>query len=138
MIKIDFNPPAHQLRQFAWISLLAFPAIGWLVLHKAFGTSTTPAWWLTGIGVGVFVLGLVSTAAVRPVFVGMMVLSAPIGYVVSTLVLGLVYYGLFTPVALFFKLTGRDKLRLKLDPNAKSYWVERNTDIPLSRYLRMY
>lgn len=138
MIKIDFNPPASQLRQFAWISLLAFPAIGWLVLHRGFGASPTVAWWLTGIGVAVWLAGLVSNAAIRVVFVGLMLLSAPIGYVVSTLVLSLVYFGLFTPVALLFRLTGRDKLRLRLDPNAKSYWVERNAEIPLARYLRMY
>ena len=26
----------------------------------------------------------------------------------------------------------------RLDPNARSYWVERKTDIPPARYLRMY
>ncbi len=138
MLKLDLNPPQSQLRQFAWISLFAFPAIGWLVLHLWHGASTTPAWILTGVGVFVFASQFVLMAAVRAVFVGLMLVAVPLGIVLSAIVLGLIYYGLFTPVAFFFRLTGRDKLKRRLDPQAKTYWVERKTDIPAARYLRMY
>ncbi len=138
MLKLDLNPPKDQLRQFAWISLFAFPAIGWLVLHLWHGTSTTPAWILTGVGLAVFAAQFVFPPLVRVVFVGLMLIAVPLGLVLSTIVLALIYYGLFTPVALAFRVAGRDKLNRRLDPNARSYWVERKTDIPPARYLRMY
>lgn len=138
MLKLDLQPKDAQLRQFAWVSLIGFPLIGWALLHWKFGLSTTTAWVLTGIGVAVWALGMVSTKAIKPVFVGLMLVAVPIGIALSTAVLGLLYFGLFTPVALFFRLTGRDKLHRRLDPTATSYWVERGGPVPAARYLRMY
>lgn len=138
MLKLDLNPKDSQLRQFAWVSLIGFPLIGWVLLHWRFGFSTTVAWALTAVGVVVFALGMASTKTIKPLFVGLMLIAVPIGIALSTVVLGLVYYLLFTPVALLFKLMGRDKLHRHLDPQATSYWVERKTAIPAARYLRMY
>lgn len=138
MLKLDLDPPASQLRQFGWFSLFGFPAIGWLVFHLWHGSSTTVAWWLTAIGVVVFAASLVSTKLVKPVFVGLMLIAVPIGIVLSTVVLALVYYGLFTPVGFLFRLTGRDKLHKRFDPTATSYWHVRPESVPASRYLRMY
>ena len=42
-----------------------------------------------------------------------MVLAFPIGWTVSLVLLGLVYYGLFTPIGLVFRLVGRDALQLR-------------------------
>ena len=36
----------------------------------------------------------------------MMIIAWPIGMVISMVLLSLIYYGMFTPVALFFRLTG--------------------------------
>lgn len=138
MLKLDLDPKEKQLRQFAWFSLIGFPLIGWVLLHWRFGYSTTPAWILTGVGLTVFVLGMASTKTIKPVFVGLMLIAVPIGIVLSTVVLGLLYYLLFTPVALLFKLIGRDKLHRRWEPQAASYWVERRATVPAARYLRMY
>ncbi|HLU39138.1 MAG TPA: SxtJ family membrane protein [Planctomycetota bacterium] len=137
MLKIDFHPKDDQLRQFAWFSLVGFPLIGW-VLHWRFSASPTVAWTLTGIGLAVFIAGMANPRLVKPVFVGLMLIAVPIGFVLSTAVLVLLYYGLFTPVALLFRLTGRDKLQRRLDPSAASYWCTRPASIPAARYLRMY
>ena len=40
--------------------------------------------------------------------------------------------------SLFFKLTGRDKLKLKPDPDAKSYWHVRTEQRTPASYLRPY
>jgi hypothetical protein len=138
MIELDFHPTERQLRQFGWFSLVGFPAIGWLILHLWHGFSADLAWVFTGIGVAIWAASLIAARLVKPIFVGLMVIAVPIGIVISTLALGLIYYGLFTPVALLFKLRRRDKLALAWDAKAPTYWVERKTDIPPSRYLRMY
>jgi len=45
-----------------------------------------------------------------------------LGSIVSPLMLGLIYFGLITPVALISRFFGRDELSLKLRPG-KSYWI---------------
>ncbi len=48
-----------------------------------------------------------------------------LGKVVSPIVLLLIYLFFFIPIGLYFKLVGRDELRLK-NTNYASYWKERN------------
>ena len=50
-------------------------------------------------------------------------LGLALGKVVSPIVLGIIFFGLLTPISLIAKLMGRDELKLKRS-NAKSYWVE--------------
>jgi hypothetical protein len=44
------------------------------------------------------------------------------------LALGILFFCLLTPFALVLRLCGRDRLRLRLDPAAVSYWIARGTD----------
>jgi hypothetical protein len=37
--------------------------------------------------------------------------------------MGVLFFGLITPVALFFKLVGRDAMNRSFEPEADSYWV---------------
>jgi hypothetical protein len=50
-------------------------------------------------------------------------LGLALGKVVSPIVLGIIFFGLLTPISLIAKLMGRDELKLKR-PEIKSYWVE--------------
>ena len=67
-----------------------------------------------------------------------MAVTFPIGWVISHLLLGLIYYGMFTPLALFFRLVGRDALKLKIDRNAASYWIETPTNPDPANYFRQF
>ena len=48
-----------------------------------------------------------------------------LGMIVSPIVLGIIFFGLFTPIAMLMRLGGRDELRLKLTKRA-SHWILRN------------
>ena len=50
--------------------------------------------------------------------------------VVNPIVMGLVFYLTITPMGLVMRLFGKDLLNLKLDPNRKSYWIERQPPGP--------
>jgi hypothetical protein len=44
----------------------------------------------------------------------------------ATLVaLGVLYYGVLTPVAMIMRWVGKDVLRLRLEPTRSSYWLPR-------------
>ena len=51
-----------------------------------------------------------------------------LGMMVSPIVLGIIFFGLFTPIAMLMRLRGRDELRLKLTQK-ESHWISRGASI---------
>jgi hypothetical protein len=119
MITPQWRPDERQLRQFAWISLAAFPALG-VLLWRAHGTLRS-AMVLSAFGVLVWLVGLSEPKRIRFVYVALLAVSVPIGWIVSNLLLRAVFYGVVTPVGLLFRLVGRDALLLRRPPH-RSYW----------------
>ncbi len=46
--------------------------------------------------------------------------------IVSPIVLGMIFFAIFTPIAIFFRIIGRDELKLGYKRKF-SYWIERET-----------
>lgn len=133
---IPRNPSPTILRQFAGAWLVFFLAIG---AHQAFNKGRTELG--AGFAIAALViggLGLIFPSVVRWIFVGWMMLAFPIGWLISQLTLIILFYGMLTPVALFFKVTGRDPLCRKMEPGANTYWTTKEQPREMSRYLRQY
>lgn len=62
----------------------------------------------------------------------------PIGWIVSRVVLGVLFFGLFTPVAVLFRCAGRDELALKPQPGATTYWRAKPGAKDKAQYLRQF
>ena len=62
-------------------------------------------------------------ALLTPLNKAWFMLGLALGKVVSPIVLGIIFFGLITPIALIAKLMGRDELKLKR-PKKSSYWSE--------------
>ena len=133
---IPRDPPPRMLRQFAGLWLLFF---GLLAAWQA-GSRDNPSAAVTlgVLAVAVGVPGLLRPALVRPVFVGAMIVSFPIGWLVSKILLAVVYYGLFTPIALVFRFTGRDVLARRRDPAATTYWKPKPAPADSRSYFRQF
>lgn len=56
--------------------------------------------------------------------------------VVSPLILGLLFFTTITPTAIVMRLAGKDSLRLRFDPGAASYWIERKPPGPEPETMR--
>ncbi len=50
--------------------------------------------------------------------------------IVSPIVLGLLFFVLITPIALFMRITRRDALLRRFEPGRESYWIERDPPGP--------
>ena len=131
-----FNPTDRMLRQFAAISIVFFGAIAARqeFHHHRHGLAIVFAVLAATIGP----LGLAWPRVIKPVFIGWMALAHPIGWTVSRIVLGVIFYGLFTPVAWVFRLIGRDELALKSQPTAATYWRPKPGAVEQSQYLRQF
>ena len=134
MIAIQWNPSEKQLRQFAGIWFPAFCGlVGWSIGHKTGHWSEVEIGWVLAglLSVG----GLVLPALIRPIFVGLILLTFPIGWVVSHLLLGLIFYGVVTPIGLILRMSGHDPLQLK-KPSGNSVWKTSVGKTDATRYLR--
>src|SRR5262245_57953683 len=133
---ISFAPPERTLRQFAGLSLFIFG------LAAGFQGVVRHHWVLAAVfaalALGIGIPGLIKPPFVRVVYVGAMVLAFPIGWTVSKLILGCMFYGLFTPIALFFRLIGRDSLAIKRQSDLETYWSPKIRSTEASSYFRPF
>ena len=136
MIEIDRHPAPRTLRQFAGLFLLAFGAIGFLVLRRSDSMEAAVGIW--AVALAVFLVGLIRPGAIRLVYLGMIYLAFPIGWVVSHVLLALVLYLLFTPIGWLLRLSGRDPLEREFDPGADSYWTVHEQPASMDRYFRQF
>jgi hypothetical protein len=131
-----FDPNDRTLRQFAAIWIFFFGAIAF---REAFGRNRPViAFAVLLIALGVGLIGLAWPRRIRPVFVGWMTAAYPIGWVVSKVVLGIVFYGIMTPGALILRLIGHDALVLKRQPAASTYWHSKPAAADEKQYLHQY
>ena len=54
-----------------------------------------------------------------------------------TVLLALVYYGLFTAMAVAFRLIGRDRLQKRFDRGATTYWIDRASRPDAAQYFKL-
>lgn len=91
-----------------------------------------------GAGITVGPLGIIRPQLVRPVYVAWMVLAFPIGWTVSQVILGVMFYGVFTPIALIFRMIGRDPFQRARQPGLASYWTAKATPVDPRRYFKQF
>ena len=93
---------------------------------------------LAVLAVTVGPLGLIKPQAIRPIWVGCLLVTFPIGWVVSKVLLACLFYGLFTPVGLVFRLLGRDALARRYRPELATYWEPKPQPAGVRSYLRQF
>jgi hypothetical protein len=118
--EIPWRPPTSTLRWFAAIWLIWFGSLGYAFWAYRENEATAITLLLVALLVGP--AGLIHPPAIRFVFVTSMVVTFPVGWFISRVLLGLVFYCLFTPLGLFFRLIGRDALGRRLIRGSDSYW----------------
>ena len=120
---IESQSPA-ELRQFGFILTGGLIAIFGLLLPwlregslQGIQFNSWP-WYAAAV---LLVISLVAPQILGPLHKGWMFIGHILGYINSRIILGLIYLAIFTPVALFFKLTNKDPLQRKLDKQLASY-----------------
>ena len=127
-------PPEKMLRQFAGLFLVVF--LGLAALRVWRGHADQWAAVLAVLALVVGVVGLIRPSAVRLIYTGWMIVAFPIGWTVSRVALAIVFYAVITPVALFFRVTGRDELRLRRGQGRASYWKPKPGPENVREYFR--
>jgi len=136
IVRFNRTPTQRELNWFALIWLAFFGVLG-AALRFAYDapTASSIVW---GVAVAVPVLGLLAPPFLRLVYLGFTALVFPIGWTISHVLMGAIYYGVVTPTGLVLRLLGRDPLVKNVDPAASTYWTPRQSASKSDAYFRQY
>jgi len=84
-----------------------------------------------------FIITLFKAAVLRPLNKLWMNFGLILGMIVSPIVMGTIFFIIFTPISILMRLFGRDELYLKFKIK-NSYWIKRNNDIQSNSFLRQF
>ena len=146
LIKVNWIPDNKQLRNFGMAGFFVFSLLGGLIIWRKsfFGfaltdeTASTSSIALIAAAFVFFAFAMVAPGLLRPFYLGLTLVTLPIGMVLSPLVMSVLYFGVFTPLGIAMRLTGWDPLDRKFEPEAASYWVKREMKRTPSSYFNQY
>ncbi len=105
-------------------------------------------WYVEAVGIAQLVhaaslvllgAGLALPVVLKPIYFPYMWLARIVAFVNIHLLLGLVFYTLFTLIGLGMRLLGRDPLDRKIAPDAESYWQRRAPSLfPRDHYRKRF
>lgn len=136
LIEIKWNPDDKELRFFS---------LYWFI---AFGLFDAAMFYFGGVGLTFFLIaaaallgGVAGTAyprAMKPAYLVLMILSFPIGFIVSHIVMAMMFYLVITPIGVVRHLLGVDSLSLKKRKEAAGFWRKRPSSRRPEKYFRQF
>jgi saxitoxin biosynthesis operon SxtJ-like protein len=118
-----------------------------LLMGAFFGLMGTMSWMRTHhkaaitfwcIGAGLMLAYYLVRSIQRPVFDLWMGISYPIGWVMSAIMMAVIFFLVLTPVGLVMRLLGRDPMCRAFDRAAESYWEPHNPEGDSRRYFQQF
>lgn len=92
--------------------------------------------WLAAVGGVLIAGGIIAPRRLAPLNRLWMRFGLLLHRIVNPLIMGFLFFLTITPIGLILRLSGKDLLRLRLDPQAPSYWIERRPPGPKPETMR--
>lgn len=120
------EPRASSDRAFGLVFAAFFLLVGgWPLV----GGGTVRRWAL-GLALAFLVVAAVRPALLHRLNLAWALLGRWLGRITNPIVAGVLFYGVFGPIGVALRLLGRDLLRRRREPAARSYWIERRPPGP--------
>ena len=132
---LPLQPAPRTLRQFAAAWLVFFLAAA---SYQTLVRGRPAAGYVLGAIALIGLAGLLKPLAVRWLFIGATVVAFPIGWLMTQVILAVMFYLVLTPLALVFRWRGRDELQLRREPEKSSFWITRGHPPDAGRYLKQF
>ena len=91
----------------------------------------------SGLAVLFLLLTLIRANVLLPLNKLWMQFGLLLGMVISPIVLGVIFFGIFTPIAFLMRIAGRDELGLKFKKTS-SHWILRKEQIQSDSFKRQF
>ena len=137
LVSVNWNPSRKDLNGFRLIAVGA----GVLAATLLYTVKHADLRWCLAIAVAGGCIGLsgyISLKLTRCIYIVMIAVTLPIGFVVSLALMAVFYFGLITPLGLIFRLIGRDAMRRRFDPDAETYWIRHQQATKTERYFQQF
>jgi dolichol-phosphate mannosyltransferase len=134
IIIIRASPPPQQwrtrreLKRFGFNLALGLNILGCILFYR----HKEHFIWFSTIGSIVLILSIMRPEILAPVKRLLDKLIFIISWLTTSIGLLMVFYLIFTPVAILLKISGRDLLHQKIDKSTASYWIKRK-QMPFSK-----
>jgi hypothetical protein len=136
MVPINWRPDRKTLAEFSEFAMFFLGMVGAPVALLRGDVRLGAILWAAAVAIRL--AGVVRPMWLRPVYLGLTLVTWPIGWAVSHLTFALVYFLIFTPIGFLFRLIGRDALHRSFDRGASTYWERHNPNQGPARYLRHF
>jgi len=133
-IRIEKPKTLSELRSFGLTMALI---LGGISIYSLFNQSQLGLLWIA-ITVFFGTLGLLAPAALRPIEKGWIKLGELMGMVVTPIVMGVMFFGIITPIGLLMRAIGKDLLDQKIDKGVTTHWKKTEPITDKSRYFTPY
>ena len=120
------KPPLPSNRSFGTLFVVVFALIG---AYGWWRDSATPPW-AFALSAVTLLLTLAKPDWLAPANRAWMKLAEILHRIVSPIALGIMFFGVLTPMALVMRLIGRDAMKRRFEPSARTYWIERDPPGP--------
>ena len=119
---ITATPDRQELRKFGFVfatgMVLIFGLFFPWVLERP---SPSWPWIIAAVSAGT---ALVLPLALKPVFIVWMKIGHVLGWINTRIILGVVFFAIFAPVALLLRLLGKDAMHRQLDATTTTYRIK--------------
>jgi hypothetical protein len=137
LIDINWKPDRNELRKFGATSmamLILIALVGYWLEHL------TAVWslYLCTAGLVIFILSRISAILIKPFYLLLYTIALPIGFVLTNILMAVIYFIILTPIGLIFRLIRRDPLRRKFNPRTRTYWLPHRNPDSLKRYFNQF
>jgi hypothetical protein len=117
----EIKSNTKELKEFGIVLGIAFALLASLLFKKGLDYS-----WLAAISAFFFFFGLVLPRFLKPIHKIWMGISLILGWIMTRVILALLFFLVVTPTGLLARLFGKEFLELKFRKgDAKSFWVAR-------------
>ena len=145
MIEINLRPDERTLRQFGFIAVAGFgfvAAIAWfevLIFSFGLGAARVPVAGSFGALAALSgLLSLVYPKANLPIYLGITIATYPIGFVLSYVIMGTLFYVIIAPIGWMLRAFGLDPMQRQILPEARTYWEDAPAARPSESYFKQF
>ena len=82
--------------------------------------------WSLTLSIIFFILGIINSKLLTPLNMLWFKFGILLGYIVSPIVMGIVYFLVVVPMGILMRLLGKDLLKKNKIKNASTYWIKRD------------
>lgn len=123
---------AGSNRSFGFVFTVFFAIVGLLPLLQ----KGSVHWWLLGVAVLFLATALTNPKLLAPLNRIWFQLGLLLHNITNPIIMGVIFFGVVTPMALVMRMLGKNPLALTYNVDAESYWIMRDPPGPASQSMK--